>query len=135
MKSTGINLQILDKNGMRKLSFQEVPATLLSFSNLQVDMDFLQAKNVFLSGEFCPMDENTFIERLRERKANVQQEITPETEILICGQYPDWVLVEEARHYGIKIVFFDKAGEFFSRMAAKLINNKTSSPVGEPMDV
>ncbi|CAN5198617.1 hypothetical protein BH23BAC2_BH23BAC2_22500 [soil metagenome] len=52
----------------------------------------------------------------------MQPEITPETEILICGMYPDWMLVEEAKLYGIKIMFADKAGELFSRIARNFTN-------------
>ncbi|CAM4121905.1 hypothetical protein GILI108418_06045 [Gillisia limnaea] len=119
---------------MKKLSFYEAPASLYPNRTSQVNIDFLQAKNIFLSGEFLPMGINSFKENLIKRQANVQPEITPETEILICGKYPDWILVEEATLYGIKIIFVDKAGELFNRIAAKLIKNKTDSPVKELME-
>lgn len=136
MKSTRINLQILDKISMHRLSFQGAPTNLLPDGTSQLNVRLLQAKNVILSGEFHPMSEDTFRENLIKGKVNVQQEITPETEILICGKYPDWMLVEEARLYGIKIIFVDKAGEFFSRIATKLC--ESSRPVlcyKEPMGV
>ena len=127
MKFTGTNLQILDKIGMQRLSFQEVQTPFLP--------DLLRAKNVILSGDFLHLNGNSFSENLREREANVHLEITPETEVLICGKYPDWILVEEARLYGIKIIFVDKAGEFFSRIAAKLVKSNTCSPMEELMEV
>ena len=127
MKFTGTNLQILDKIGMQRLSFQEAQSPF--FLNL------LRAKNVILSGDFFHLNENSFSENLLEREANVQLEITPETEVLICGKYPDWILVEEARLYGIKIIFVDKAGEFFSKIAAKLVKRNTCSPIEELMEV
>lgn len=126
MKFTRINLQILDKISMQRLSLQETPTALLPDGTSQLNVNFLQAKNVILSGEFHPMSEDTFRENLIKNKVNVQEEITPETEILICGKYPDWMLVEEARLYGIKTIFVDKAGEFFSRIATKLY--KSSRP-------
>ena len=118
------NLQILDKIGMLRLAFQEasIPLNKEYFSN---DInDYLHSKNVVLSGQFFPMNENSFIDNLEKQEANLEPEITPDTEILICGRYPDWMLVEEARLYGIKIVFADKAGELFSRMATKLYKNR-----------
>lgn len=135
MKLTRSPLQILNKNLLQQLSFQEAPASLYSAGTSQVNFDFVRAKNVFLSGEFFPNGENSFKEDLFNRQANLQPEITPETEILICGKYPDWNLVEEARHYGIKIFFIDKAGEFFSRIASKLIKNNTNSSIEELVEV
>ncbi len=131
MKLTRSPLQILNRKLMQQLSLQEAPASLYSGGISQLNLDFLRAKNVFLSGEFFQIGEKSFKENLHNRQANLQLEITPETEILICGKYPDWNLVEEARLYGIKIFFIDKAGEFFSRIASQLIKNNTNSSVEE----
>lgn len=135
MKFTGRELQILDKKMMQKLSCQDAPETL--FPNLTTDLniDFPQAKNVIFSGEFLIGSEIAFRENFIKGNANVQTEITPETELLICGKFPDWMLIEDARKNSINIVFTDKAGEFFSRMATKLIKNKTDSPFEELMGV
>lgn len=121
------NLQVLDKIGMLRLAFHEI-STPLNKEYFSKDInDYLYSKNVVLSGQFFHLNENSFLDNLEEREANVEPEITPETEVLICGRYPDWMLVEEARLYGIKIVFADKAGELFSRMATKLC--KSTRPV------
>lgn len=136
MQFKRINLQILDKISMQRLSLQETQAALLPDGTLQLNVSFLQSKNVILSGEFYPMSEDIFKENLFKNKVNVQQEITPETDILICGKYPDWMLVEEARLYGIKTIFIDKAGEFFSRIATKLFKrNIPELSYKEPLGV
>ena len=135
MKFTGMNLQILDKIGMDRLSSDEVSKSLPHNCISNGNNICLQAKNVILSGDFFHLNGNSFSENLLKREANVQLEITPETEVLICGKYPDWILVEEARHYGIKIIFIDRAGEYFSRIAAKLIKSKTGSPIEELIGV
>lgn len=135
MKFPGMNLQILDKIGMDRLSSDEVSKPLPQDCLSSGNNNWLQAKNVILSGDFFHLKGNSFSENLREREANVQLEITPETEVLICGKYPDWILVEDARLYGIKIIFVDKAGEYFSRIAAKLIKSKTGSPIEELIGV
>lgn len=116
MKFTGVNLQILDKIGIQRLSFPEVTTP--------VNPDLLQSKNVILSGEFYHLEDNSIINNFHKRETNIQPDITPDTEILICGQFPDWMLVEEARLYGIRIIFADKAGELFSRMATKLCKSR-----------
>lgn len=114
------NLQILDKIGMLKLAFHEASTPLIKEGFLDDTNNYLHFKNVVLSGQFFPVDENYIIDNIEEQTANLRQGITPETEILVCGRYPDWMLIEEARLYGIKIVFADKAGELFSRIATKL---------------
>ena len=124
MKFNRINLQVLDKIGMLKLSLKRAEIPLFLENPSKDIYDFIHSKNVILSGEFFPLSENSFKEKLIEREANVQQEITPETEILICGRYPDWMLVEEARLYGIRIIFADKAGESFSKIATKLCKSR-----------
>lgn len=130
MKLNRINLQVLDKISIQKLFFQEAPAPL--FFSSKENKSLLQTKNVVLSGEFFPIN---YKDNLMKWEANVQPEITPETEYLLCGKYPDWVLVEEARHYGIKIIFADQAGELFSRIATELINSKSALTVEEPLEV
>ena len=135
MKITGKNLQILDKIGMDRLSSDEVSKPLPHDCLSNGNNNWLQAKNVILSGDFFHLNGNSFSENSLKREANVQLEITPETEVLICGKYPDWILVEDARLYGIKIIFVDKAGKYFSRIAAKLIKCKTGSPIEELIGV
>lgn len=128
-------LKILDKIGMLRLAFQEasIPFNIKGFPE---DINkYLHFKNVVLSGQFFPLDENSFIDNLEEQAANVRQEITPETEILVCGRYPDWMLVEEARLYGIKIVFADKSGELFSRIATRLCKTRTMNIYEDPVGV
>ncbi|WP_034921331.1 hypothetical protein [Gillisia sp. CAL575] len=132
MKLNRINLQILDKISIKKLFFQEAPAPLFLKGFSKENNSLLQTKNVVLSGEFFPIN---YKDNLNKWEANLQPEITPETEYLLCGKYPDWVLVEEARHYGIKVIFTDKAGELFSRIATKLINSKTALTIEEPLGV
>lgn len=135
MKFTGRELQILDKQMMQKLSCPDAPKPL--FSNLITDLNnsFSNVKNIIFSGEFCAGSETAFRENSLKGIAGAQVEITPETEVLICGKYPDWMLVEQARQNGIQIVFTDKAGEFFSRIAIKLLENETNFPFEELMEV
>lgn len=134
MKFTGSHLQLLDREMMQKLSFQKAEEPLSPDFLSELSKDLSKAKNIVLSGEFCALSENSLKENLLKSKANVQPEITPETEILICGKYPDWMLVEDARHYGIKIMFVDKAGELFGKMATKLIQKKSNFPLEELME-
>ncbi len=129
MKFTRIALQTTDKTGIKS-------TPLLTNSTTQMNNDFLHSKNIIITGQFFPTSESTFKENLLKSNLNVEPEITPETEILICGKYPDWTLVEEASFYGIKIIFIDKEGELFSRIATKLC--KSSRPVlsyKEPLGV
>lgn len=88
--------------------------------------NFLDSKNVIISGEFFPASNIAFKESFLKYNANLQPQMTPETEILICGKHPDWVLVEEARLYGVKILFADKTGELFSRMATNPFTSKSA---------
>ncbi len=127
MKFSRINLQVLNLIGMqKKFAFPEVSINLFEDGSSNDLNDCFHYKNVILSGEFFHLTENSFKAKFQEEKINLQPEITPETEILICGRYPDWILVEEARLYGITIIFADKAGEFFSRIATKLCRTNTS---------
>ncbi len=126
MKFNKINLQILDRIGIQKLAYQKasVPLFQSSFSNEKNNI--FQSRNVILSGEFFPLSEIFLRENLLEQEANVQTEITPKTEILICGKFPDWTLVEEAKLYGIKIIFIDHEGESFSKIASRLYKSRKS---------
>lgn len=135
MKLNRSPLQILSKKMMQELSSQEAPTSMYSAGTSQVNSEFLRDKNVFLSGEFREMGENSFFENLLNSQANLQPEITPETEILICGKYPDWNLIEEARLFGIRIFFIDKAGEFFSKIASQLIKNNSKPSIEELVEV
>lgn len=135
MKFSGRELQILDKKMMQKLSCQEVPEPLFPYSIADLNNDFSKAKNIIFTGEFCTGAEVAFREEVLKGSANVQTSIIPETELVICGKFPDWILVEDARQNGIKIIFTDKAGESFSRMATKLIKNGTDFPLEELMEV
>lgn len=100
-----------------------------------LDDKFLDSKNCIISGDFFPFSESLFKEKLLKRNINVQPQMTPDTEILICGRYPDWVLVEEARMYGVKIIFVDKAGELFSRMVTKMKKSRTVLTCEEPVEI
>lgn len=115
--------KIKNKIRLSNLSYRK-SKSLIPAKPTQVDENFLNGKNVIISGEFFPTSEKVFKESLLKRKANVQPQMTPQTEVLICGKYPDWVLVEEARIYGVKIIFVDKAGELFSRLATNLNKNR-----------
>lgn len=126
---------IIKKTGLSNSSFRKTAIPGLQALTSQVDEYFFQNKKIAISGEFFPMSENFLKSNLVEREANVQPEMTPETEILICGKYPDWMLVEEARLYGVTIIFVDKAGELFSKMASGLLKNNSVLSYEEPLGV
>lgn len=134
MKLKLSTLAMLSRFNLRSFSRRETSAPSLTAKTTQLDDDLLHSKSVILSGEFFPTSESVLIERLLKRDVNVQPQMTPETDILICGKYPDWMLVEEARLYGVKIIFIDKAGELFSRLATNL-NKSRAFSYEEPLGV
>ena len=93
----------------------------------ELKFDSLENKNVLTSGEFFPTRTEAFMERLVQEKANVRSEISAETDILICGKYPDWMLIQQARITGVKIIFIDKASDLFDEMVTD-IRRHTSEP-------
>ena len=91
-------------------------------------LDILSFKNkkVLLSGDFFPTTEEAFKEKLIRAKATVMAQLTSETEILICGKYPDWILIEEVQRRGLDIIFIDKASDLFSG------TSESHQHIGEP---
>lgn len=93
----------------------------------ELNFDSLENKNVVTSGEFFPTSTEALKEKLVQEKANLRSEITAETDILICGKYPDWMLIQQARISGVKIIFIDKASDLFDEMVID-IRRHTSEP-------
>jgi len=116
MKITRFALEFKDIIGFKDQSLPVVATPLFPATRTQVDANFLNAKNVIISGDFFPSNKNAFKERLLKRKVNVQPQLTPETEYLICGKYPNWILVEQASLYGIKIIFTTKPNLILSNL-------------------
>ncbi len=135
MKINRIAAGIFNKVNLSSLTFLSTGTQLLPATPFPMDENLLQSRNIILSGEFFPTNEKVFKENLLKCNANVQLQMTPETEILICGKYPDWMLVEEARLYGVKIIFVDRAGELFSRITANLNKRKAVLPYEEPLGI
>lgn len=135
MQFNRVTLKIMEKIKGKNRYFQEAATPLFPAGITPGDDHFLHTKNVIISGDFFPSSEVAFKKNLLERKANLQPHMTTETEILICGKYPDWMLVEKARLYGVKIIFVDKAGELFGRMATNLNKTTPVSLYEEPLGI
>lgn len=135
MKINGIAFKIRDRVRFRSRSFLQAATPIPSAKTAKLDENYWSAKNVVLSGEFFPASDSFFKESLLKRNAHVQPQMTSETDILICGKYPDWMLVEEARHCGVTIIFIDKAGELFSRLASNLHKGRAALSYEEPLGV
>ena len=73
----------------------------------------LENKNIILSGSFFPASEESLQEKLLMLKAQVVTELSSETDILLCGKFPNWSLIQEARSRAIKVIFIDKASDLF----------------------
>ena len=121
-----ITENIRKKAGLRNHSSRKAAIPDLSALTPQVDDCFLENKNVIISGEFFPGSQDGLKENLLERKANVQSQMTSETELLICGKYPDWMLIEEAKMNGVKVIFIDKASDLFTRFATNVQNSHSA---------
>lgn len=78
----------------------------------------LKHKNAVISGEFFPMGEETLKNKLVSAKTNVMPQMSAETDILICGKFPDWSLIQEAKIRAIKVVFVDKASDLFAALTS-----------------
>lgn len=102
---------------------------------VEVNLHSFENKIIATSGEFFPTSDKALTERLVQERANVLPQITSATDILICGKYPDWMLIEEAKKNGVKIIFVDKVGELFSRFATNLNKNRTILSNEEPLGV
>ena len=100
-----------------------------------LDDDFFQNKKVVIMGEFFPMNNTTLNENLLTRGASIQPKLTGETEILICGKYPDWMLVEQAKLNGVKVIFVDRAGELFSVILSRMNEVGSFYDYEEPLGV
>ena len=70
--------------------------------------NLLENKKVILSGSFSPASEEDLLEPLLIRKARIFTDISPEIDYIICGEDPDWNLIEEAALYGIDSIFLSK---------------------------
>ena len=114
---------IRNRTGFRKFPSRKINSPHRSALGAQTDDEFLENRNVIISGEFFPDSEDALKQNLLERKANVQSQMTPETELLICGKYPDWMLIEEAKMNGVKIIFVDKASDLFTRLVSNIQNS------------
>lgn len=111
----------------------DVPARI-GFSKAMDDCSF-ENKNIFISGEFFPSHENALKERLQKRKAKLQPFLTRDTEILVCGKYPDWLVMEEAKRNGVKIIMVDKASDLFSRFATNIHDSNSPAPHQVPLGI
>lgn len=74
----------------------------------------LYYRKVVLSGNFFPLDRENFISRLEQFRGEIQLELDSETEVLICGKYPDWDLIAAAKERLIQIIFLDKVSDLFA---------------------
>ncbi len=94
-----------------------------NYENQNLNIFSLKHKNAVISGEFFPTDEETLKNKLINAKTNVMPQICAETDILICGKFPDWSLIEEARLKAINIIFIDKASDLFTNSTSAEHNN------------
>ena len=92
------------------------------------DISF-ENKNIILSGSFFPASEESLKERLLMLKAQVVTQLSSETDILICGKFPDWSLIQEARSRAIKVIFIDKASDLFSNIISEELGKFESEHV------
>ena len=112
---------IIDRAGLlfpwinqKEFSSRKRPSGAKKLELSEMNFHSLENKNVVTSGEFFPARAEAFIERLVQEKANVISQLTAETDILICGKYPDWMLIQEARLRAINVIFIDKASDLFT---------------------
>lgn len=82
------------------------------------DLGFLKNKKVVITGDFFPASEDTFRKRLIAAKASVMTNLTTDTEILICGKFPDWTLIEDAQKKSLEIIYIDKVSDLFLKWEA-----------------
>lgn len=122
----------INKNGF---SFRKRLSEAKKSEFSEMNLHCFENKIIVTSGEFFPTSEKALTERLVQERANVLSQITSATDILICGKYPDWMLIEEAKKNGVKIIFVDKVGELFSRFATNLNKNRTILSNEEPLGV
>lgn len=80
----------------------------------KMDIFSLKHKNAVISGEFFPTGEEALKNKLMNGKTNVLPQMSADTDILICGKFPDWNLVQEAKFRAIKVVFIDKTSDLFT---------------------
>lgn len=95
----------------------------------QTNFISLRNKNAVISGEFFPMGEEVLRSKLVSAKVHVMPHISEETHILICGKFPDWDLINEARSRAIQIIFIDKASDLFSHTVPAEHVNPKNEPV------
>lgn len=88
----------------------------------------LKHKNAVISGEFFPTDEETLKNKLNCAKTNVMPQMSAETDILICGKFPDWSLIEEAKIRAVKVIFIDKPSDLFAASNTSEQSNLDSEP-------
>lgn len=85
----------------------------------------LKHRNAVISGDFFPTNEVTLINKLIHSQINIMSQISAETDILICGKFPDWSLVQEARLRAINVVFIDKTSDLFTTLSPAEQNEQT----------
>lgn len=108
----GTLFYLIKKTGF--LPYGNFPPTLDSTTRKE-KISTLSHKNIRTTGHFFPTSEEVFNNKLLQLNANVQPQMNEETDALICGKYPDWMLIEEAKTMGIPIIFVDNTAELFSR--------------------
>ena len=80
----------------------------------QNHLGMLRNRKIALTGDFFPLDKLTFEAKLNHLKGEVQLELTSETDVLICGKYPDRKLISEAEKNGTYTIFIDKVSDLFA---------------------
>ena len=118
-----------------RLSFRKTTKANNSVPAKPLDDNFFQNTKVVIMGEFFPMNNKTLNENLITRGASIQPKLTGETEILICGKFPDWMLIEQARLNGVKVIFVDRAGELFNVILSRMNEGGSFYDYEEPLGV
>ena len=66
--------------------------------------NILEGKKVIFDGELDTYREESIKNELRNKHAIVEDKMAEDTDFLITGKNPDWLVVEEAKDLGVTIV-------------------------------
>ena len=127
-------LRNLKKVSVKLFCFRKATKNGREFTAKPLDNHFFRNKRIALIGEFFPMNNITLTKNLLSTGANIDSKITPDTEILICGKFPNWTMVEQAKAKGVQLIFVDKAGELFTVILSRM-NEGKSFNYEEPLGV
>ena len=97
--------------------------------------DYFQNKIVAILGEFFSMNNTNLRENILNRGATIHPKVTVDTDIIVCEKFPDWILVEQARLKGVKVIFVDRTGDLFSVVLSRMNEGKSFTNHKEPLGV